>query len=156
GLDLKGTVLFAGVNGQPRGSFNPDRNNFGPRVGFAYRITDKWVLRGGYGLSYLGQDQTGSNQGFSQTSNAITTVDDLKPSVSLSSPFALLPGGALLSPLGSSQGASSFLGQAVAAQWRDRPMPYSQQYSIDVQRELPRGLLVELGYVGNRSSKLPL
>jgi len=55
GLNLQGQVQFAGLDGQPRGSFDPDRNNFGQRVGAAYRLGDKWVLRGGYGLHYLGQ-----------------------------------------------------------------------------------------------------
>ncbi len=156
GLDLKGAVLFAGTGGQPREAFNPDRNNFGPRVGLSWRVSDKWVVRGGYGLSYLGQDQVGSSQGFSQTSTATTTVDNLKPAVTLANPFALLPNGQLISPLGTAQGAGSFLGQAVTAQWLDRETPYSQQYSIDVQHELPHGILVEAGYVGNRTSHLPL
>jgi hypothetical protein len=32
---------------------NPDRNNFGPRLGFAYTLTPKTVVRGGYGVSYV-------------------------------------------------------------------------------------------------------
>ncbi|MDZ4800112.1 MAG: TonB-dependent receptor [Bryobacteraceae bacterium] len=156
GLSLKGAVLFAGVDGQPREAFTPDRNNFGPRLGAAWRLSDKWVMRGGYGLSYLGTSQVGSSQGFSQTTSAITTVDNLTPSVTMVNPFALLPNRQLIAPLGASQGAASFLGQGVAAQWRDRALPYSQQYSVDIQREFRGNVLVEVGYVGNRTSRLPL
>ena len=156
GLNLKGRVLFANTNGQNRGSFTQDRNNFAPRFGAAYRLRDKWVLRGGYGLYYLGQSATGSNQGFSQTTNAITTVDNLTPAVNLSNAFALLPGGQLLAAIGNSQGAASFLGQGLTVNYQNRPLPYSHQYSFDIQRELPMNILIEAGYIGNQTRKLPL
>jgi hypothetical protein len=156
GLTLKGAIRFAGVNDVTRRSFAPDRNNFAPRIGAAYRLREKWVVRGGYGLYYLGENATGSNQGFSQQSTAVVTTDNLRPAVNLSNAFALLPGGRLLSPIGNSQGAASFLGQNVTVNWQNRPLPHSHQYSIDVQRELPTGILIEAGYVGNLTRQLPL
>src|SRR6185437_12673896 len=42
----------AGSVGLGRGLVHPDINNFAPRVGFAFRMTDKTVLRGGYGVYY--------------------------------------------------------------------------------------------------------
>src|SRR4029077_1423464 len=42
-------------NGSP-GLINPDLNNFAPRIGFAYQLSDKLVLRGGYGVFYGGQE----------------------------------------------------------------------------------------------------
>jgi hypothetical protein len=51
---LTGGLLFAGSSGEQRLAFQPDRNNFQPRIGFAYRLAGRWVLRGGYGLYYLG------------------------------------------------------------------------------------------------------
>ena len=156
GLNLKGAVRFANVGGAPRGSFIPDKNNWAPRVGFAYRLGEKWVVRGGYGLFYLGQSATGSNQGYSQRTNAIVTVNDLTPAVNLANPFANQVGGRLLPAIGNAEGAASFLGQGLAVNWQDRPLPYSQQYSFDIQRELPGGVLVEAAYVGNLTSKLPI
>ena len=155
GLPLKGQVLFANVNGQPRGSFQPDKNNIAPRVGAAYQLGNKWVIRGGYGLYYLGQNATGSNQGFSQRTSAITTVDNLTPAVSLTNAFALLPGGQLLPAVGNSGGAASFLGQGLTVNYQNRPLPYSHQYSFDIQRDLA-GFLIEAAYVGNQTRKLPL
>ena len=58
--------------------------------------------------------------------------------------------------MGNSNGAASFLGQALTANYQDRPLPYSHQYSFDIQRELPGGVLVEAGYVGNLTRKLPI
>ena len=156
GFDAKGAVLFAGVNGQPSGAFNSDRNNFQPRVGVAYRISPKWVLRGGYGLYYLGQNENGSTNGFSQRTNVIATVDSYTPAVTMTNPFTNYPSGQLLSPTGAAQGAASFLGQSVQANWFNRPLPYSHQYSFDIQRELPGSFLVEVGYVGNQTKKLPI
>ncbi len=49
-----GVVTFAGVNGVPERAFATDTNNFGPRLGFAYRLTGKreTVIRGGGGIFY--------------------------------------------------------------------------------------------------------
>ncbi|NWF84378.1 MAG: TonB-dependent receptor [Bryobacteraceae bacterium] len=157
GLDLKGAVLFSNLNGQPRGVVMPDKNNWAPRVGAAYRIRDKWVIRGGYGLYYLGQSAAGPNNGYSQRTNAVVSVDNnLTPAVTTANAFALQPGGQLLAAVGNSEGAASFLGQALTANYQNRPLPYSHQYSFDIQRELPAGILVEAGYVGNLTRKLPM
>jgi outer membrane receptor protein involved in Fe transport len=50
-----GVVTFAGVNGTPERAFATDTNNFGPRLGFAYRVPGKseTVIRGGAGVSYV-------------------------------------------------------------------------------------------------------
>src|SRR5450631_905442 len=49
-----GVVTFAGVNGVPVRAFTTDTNNFGPRVGFAYRVGSRheMVIRGGGGIFY--------------------------------------------------------------------------------------------------------
>ena len=165
GLDLnaassvapyKGTVLFANVAGQSRGSYNGDKNNFAPRIGLAYRLGSKWVIRGGYGLYYLGMWYPGNNQGFSQRTNATISTDGLTPAVTLTNPFLLQPGGQLLAAIGSAQGAASFLGQSPSGVYQDTVAPFSHQFSFDIQRELPGSLLVEVGYVGNQTRKLPI
>jgi len=156
GLTLKGGVLFANLNGQPRLTFDPDRNNFQPRIGFAYRWRQKWVLRGGYGLYFLGQNESGSNQGFSRTTAAVVSTDGgLTPAVVLVNPFSNLPGGRLYEPIGNSQGFASFLGEGIPANYFPRRLPYAHQYSVDIQRELPGNLLVEAAYVGNATRALP-
>ncbi len=157
GLALLGAIQFAGVNGQPRGAFIPDRNNWQPRIGAAYRIGTQWVVRGGYGIYYLGQNEIGTQQGFSQATNVIASTDgNLSPAVNLSNPFANQAGGRLLDAIGASQGAASFLGQGVTVNYLNRPLPYSQQYSFDIERQLPGNMVAEVAYVGNLTRKLPL
>ena len=157
GLNLKGVPMFAGVDGNSRGAFASDKNNWQPRIGVAYRVNDKLALRGGFGMFYLGQGEKGSALGFSQRSNIITTTDGrLTPAVSLENAFANLPGGRLLQPIGSSAGAASFLGQSITVNHLNRPLPYSIQYSFDIQYELPGNILAEVGYNQNETRKIPV
>jgi hypothetical protein len=155
---LKGGLLFAGSSGDSRLAFIPHKADFQPRAGVAYRIASRLVFRGGYGLSYLGQSSNGQPLGFSQQTPLIATLDNgLTPAVSLSNPFpsTLYPGG-LLQPIGATQGLSTNLGQSIAFQYLDRPLPYSQQYSAGFQYELPGGWLADASYVGNLTRQLPV
>jgi len=157
GLSLRGVVQFAGVNGAPRYAFQPDRNNFQPRIGVAYRLFNKTVLRGGYGLYFLGQAERGSALGFSQRTNLVASTDgNLTPAIDITNPFANQPGGRLLQPVGNSQGPASFIGQSIQVNFFNRPLPYSHQYSFDIQQELPADLLFEIGYTGNQTRNVPV
>lgn len=158
GLNLRGGLLFAGDSGAARYAFNRDRNNFQPRIGVAWQPIENWVIRGGYGLYYLGQNAAGPDSGFSAQTNLVSSLDGgLTPAVTLSDPFpaSLFPTG-LLQPIGSSQGLRTFLGQGISAQFLDRPLPYSQQFSFGFQRTLFRQWLIDASYVGNLTSKLPV
>lgn len=156
GIDLNGSVLFAGVNGEPRALVNTPKNQFQPRFGLAYNLHNKWVFRGGVGLYFVGEDATGSTNGFSRQTNAIVTADGLTPlpGMTTSNAFVGLPGGRLLAPIGTSLGGASFLGETVNSFNRGRVLPYSLQWSFDIQRELPGGMLFEIGYAGNANRRL--
>jgi carboxypeptidase family protein/TonB-dependent receptor-like protein len=149
-----GGLTFAGVNGQPRGLWGPDKNNFLPRIGLAYSLTKKTVLRAGYGVYFdsIGVDRIDVNQGgFNQTTNVIPTLDNGRTFIAaLSDPF---PNGFQL-PAGSSQGLSTFLGRSVSF-FNERPLnPYIQRWSLSVQQELPGRVVAEVSYVGSRGTKL--
>jgi hypothetical protein len=150
GLDLKGGLLFAGVGGS-RGIFKSDWNNFGPRVGFAYQLTSKTVLRGGYGLIYAGSyDDPGPAPGFSQSTAMVTSIQTGIPENVLTNPF---PTG-ILRPVGSSLGLATYLGQGFNFPNYDRVVPWTHQFSFEVQRELPGQFLVSAAYVGSRTRSL--
>lgn len=147
GLSLKGGLRFAGVRENNRGIFDRDMNNFAPRAGFAYRLSEKLVIRGGYGLMYAQTfDDPGGAPGFSQRTGMVSTISAGIPSSTLTNPF---PGG-ILRPVGNSQGLSTFLGQGFNFSNPSRVVPWTHQFSIEVQRELPGRVLMTAGYVGSR------
>ncbi len=158
GLTLKGATMFAGVNGSPNSLIDTPKANFQPRIGAAYKLKGTWVLRGGYGMYYMGEDTIGSTNGFSRQTDAIVTIGDLTPypGLKLANEFIALPGGKLLDPIGTSQGGSSFLGEQVNSYKRDRALPHIHTYSFDIQKEIKGGMLVEVGYAGNSARRLPV
>jgi hypothetical protein len=149
-----GGLTFAGVNGQPRGIFDPDRNNIAPRVGLAYELTRKTVLRAGYGLFYdpTGADQRDVNQGgFNQPTTVIASNDNgLTFQATLARPF---PNG-IDTPAGASAGLATFLGRGVTYFTPRGTSPYMQRWSFSVQQELPARVLVDTTYVGNRGNRI--
>ena len=152
GLSLKGALSFVGVNGNSRYNTNPDRNNIAPRLGFAWQVAPKTVIRAGMGLFYgtmLGVGGAGANfgvSGFSAATTMVTSLDGVTPFRYLSNPY---PDG-LVPATGSSAGAGTLLGQVISVTDRGNYVPYSAQWNFDIQRELPRGILFDIGYAGNR------
>ena len=74
-----GGPTFAGVNGQPRTLWKTDQNLFMPRFGFAYSLTPKTVIRGGYGIFFdaLGVTNVHVNQtGFSLSTDLVASTDN--------------------------------------------------------------------------------
>jgi hypothetical protein len=151
-LNLTGGLLYAGSSGENRFAFEPDRNNFQPRVGIAYKLSRGMVVRGGYGLYYLGQSARGGTDGYSRSTPIIPSVEVGKPGGTLSSPFPAT----LLRPIGNSQGTSTNLGLGVAFNYLARDLPYAHTFSVDLERELPWNLVADLAYVGNQTRHLPV
>jgi len=149
---LTGGLLFAGTSGDERYAFAPDRNNFQPRIGAAYALDSKTVIRGGFGIYTLGQWALGGSTGFSRSTPVITTVDNLTPTATMSNPF---PAG-ILKPVGSSLGLATDLGLGLNVGYRNRNIPVSKQVSFGFQRELPFGIFADVSYVGNFTTGLPV
>ncbi|MEN6537117.1 MAG: TonB-dependent receptor, partial [Bryobacteraceae bacterium] len=155
GMSLRGMMTFAGVDEESRRRWNSDANNFGPRVGFAYRAADSLVFRGGYGIYYLPglyRIYSVSDPGFSQTTSFVSSIDGVTPVGSLSNPF---PSG-LDQPLGSGSGPLNSLGSSVSARARDYPSPYVQQWNFNIQRALRGNVLLDVAYAGSHGVKLPI
>jgi hypothetical protein len=157
---LMGGLLYAGTSGSDRYAFIPHKANFQPRIGVAYSPSHKLVFRGGWALSYLGQNSNGPQTGYSQSTPLVSTLNGgLTPAVSLNDPFpaSIYPNG-LLQPIGNTKGLATNLGQAISFQYLNRPLPYSMQYSGGFQYALPvpGNWLVDVSYVGNQTRRLPV
>src|SRR5581483_7590235 len=110
GLDLQGGLLYAGVNGLPRGIYNPNRDNFAPRIGFAYNIVPKMVIRGGASVNYVPVVGSVQPAGYSVNTPWVSSADGITPLNRLSNPF---PSG-MLAPTGNLLGMLTLVGQPIA------------------------------------------
>lgn len=144
-----GGMKFAGVNGNPRSPYRFDKNNLQPRAGFAYQITPKTVVRGGFGFMYMNPIDTGNIYGFSYTTPYVRSLDGNRtflPNL-LANPF---PDGLVIPP-GASQGLATNDGSSFYYRQEHYQIPWVNQFSFGVQRELPKNASVEISYVGSRS-----
>jgi hypothetical protein len=152
GYNVKGGLLFAGVNGQARGAFDRDLRNWQSRAGLAYRPTFKLplVFRGGLGRYFLPTTEYGGTLGFSQTTTVQTSTTDFKPFKNLSNPF---PNG-LTPPTGATLGLATGAGDAISFGDPTRVIPAVWQFSAGFQYELTPGLIIDASYVGSRTSRV--
>jgi hypothetical protein len=150
--DLRGGLEFAGVGGNPRTVGKFDRNNIQPRVGAAFQLTDKLVMRGGYGLYYTNFSNDNNwirTFGFSTNTPIVNSLDDgrtLVPNL-LGNPY---PNGISVPP-GSALGYNTFVGQN--PEWFDPNMrvPRVHQFSFGFQRQMSPTSTLDVSYVGSRS-----
>ncbi len=155
-FQLIGGLTFAGVGGQPRTLYSRDWNNVMPRIGFAYSLGSKTVVRGGYGVYFgsfgiLLSDVIQS--GFSQTTNLVPSLDNgITFIATLKNPF---PTG-ILEPRGAADGLLTFVGRGISFYEENAEATRQQRWQLGVQRELPLRVLLEASYVGNRGSSLQL
>lgn len=131
---------------------------FGPRLGIAYAINDKTVVRTGYGIFYTqafypgwggGVDQTGFN-----TSGGVGTtgLGGLDPAFYWQDGF----------PIGKIQAPpfidATYQNGKGAATYRPKDanrLSYAQQWNFTVERQLPINSMLSLAYVGNKGTRLP-
>jgi len=146
-----GGVEFAGQNGYPTSTGNTT-NKYSPRIGFAYSVDPKTVVRGGFGLFYQPLVYSGSASyapGYVLT-NSIPTQSGV-PTISLSNPYPNLS----TTASGNSFGSSTSIGSSLTVIDQHRKAPLYDSYSADVQRDLPYGLALKVGYVGGHSRNQP-
>ena len=158
GLPLKGRLgLVNSPDITGRGSQRQWNHLIAPRVGFAFRLNNKTVIRSGAGIFYLPNDATFSLAPWSHPINQlltpwVTTLDGgLTPVATLSNPF---PNGILQPPARSELFQNTLFGQSISSPVFDQPYPYLQQWNFSVQRELPGGAVVDLAYAGSRGVHL--
>ncbi|MFN0088284.1 MAG: TonB-dependent receptor domain-containing protein [Blastocatellia bacterium] len=152
--NLKGGVVFVGVGGNSRAQYKVDNNNLAPRLGLAYNVTPKTVIRAGYSHIFGPSNQAAQGTvgpfGFRTEYPWQTTVDGITPFNLLRNPY---PQGFRPLP-GAADGLLTQVGANLESVLQDTITPWSQQWNLNIQRELPWGVSMEVAYVGTRGLQL--
>jgi hypothetical protein len=143
-------LIYAGAEGKDtynRAMIATDRNNFMPRVGFAYKLNEKTVVRAGYGVFFMLFEPMGDAEflignppsafGVSLASSATT-------------PAVILRDG----PPEGSLGLERATGLTFVAYERHPNQSYAQQWNFNIQRELAKDWLWEIGYSGVKGTHI--
>lgn len=140
-IDLAtGAVLYAGVNGASRALYDPTYTGFQPRIGFAYSVSPRFVISGGYGISNS-QEGLGANQRLTQNP-PFTTAFSLNES---NVPYHIGD------PLTGAVAASASAYRA----WDKNTRPQiTQAFNLAVQYQLNDYSSLQVGYVGETGQHL--
>ena len=143
------SLVLPGQDGAPRSTVDTDYNNFGPRVGFAYQVADRTVLRGSYGVFY-GVDRGGIDNQLTENNRVVAyngwDGGATGPNhVRISQPISLAPTRDPNNPTAAGQ---------VKYVPRDSETPMYQQFNVGLERELTNTMAVSVFYVGTRGDKL--
>src|SRR5439155_10700712 len=162
-------VQFVGRNSPNRNTLvnlkGNDLNNWAPAVGFAWNVPwfgkDKSVLRAGYGISYQGalrnfidvDNTVGTVPGINLVGSGGTGVTYTPPTYTSISevtlPVPLPPGTPRTVPF-----VIPTTDRTVAIQTYNRVSPYTQNWNLEIQRQLATNTTVEVRYIGSKGSKL--
>ena len=144
-------IEYAGQNGLPRQARQLHANNVGPRLGITGHMTDRTVLKTGYGLVWI--EQAGITTPFTtpvfpflQTVSQ-RTLDSITPAF-------VLANGPTVAPIAPTPDAG--VGQGVFSVDRDLGSGYVQQWHVSLQRDLTSHLTVDVAYVGSKVTRVGL
>jgi hypothetical protein len=132
--------------------------DFAPRFGVAYRLNDKTVFRGGYGLSYLPRYTTaGLASSTSVWQYPVIQNQQLVAPNSFAAAGSMAAG--FPTPLAAVIPSSGIItnapNQSYSAQPSDLPMSYVESWNLAIQRSLPKNFSVEAAFVGNHGIRIP-
>ncbi len=135
---------YLGKNGFPRSARELHYGNIAPRIGYAYKLTPRTVVRSGFGIVFI--DQSGITTPFTDPQFPFIqnvqqkTQDSLRPAFVLSQ-------GPTVAPIPFT--ADAGLGQSVYTADRSAGSGYVEQWNLAIQRELTSNLSAEVAYVGS-------
>jgi carboxypeptidase family protein len=145
GQNYTGELQFA--HSGDRGLFNANHRSFAPRLGFAYQVTPKLVMRGGYGIFYPPSYHGGGPApGFTSVTPYVSSNDNGVTSANtLSTAFS----GGLVPVSGSSLDGLTDVGFSTNAVSRTRKTFYVQQWAYGFQFAPTHSDVIDITYVGN-------
>jgi len=135
---------YLGVNGNSRSARELHYTNVAPRIGLAYLLSPKTVIRAGFGIVFI--DQSGITTPFTTPQFPFIQNVQQKTQDSVNAAFTLSNGPSVAPiPLNANAG----LGQSVYTTQRSAGSGYAQQWNIAIQREITNNLTVEFAYTGS-------
>ena len=123
----------------PDNFYNPDKNNFSPRLSAAYRLNDKTSVKAGFGLFY----------GPGQFEDRIQPIENQIERLRVGA--ADVPNNGLQYPFPASVLATT---RSIRGYTHERPDEYNMQYGVTVQRELPGEISLTVGYTGSQGKDM--
>ena len=147
---VKGGLMYV-TSGQT--AYNYYSNTWQPRFGFAYQISEKLVMRGGFGRYMINPTNSWlQTTGFSSLMSLTNSLDSGKTPVLglVTNPY---PSG-LIQPVGNTLGLGTFVGQSIPFANVDFKIPYVNQFTFGFQYALPAQSKLEVSYAGSRSYNL--
>ena len=163
-FDPATNTIVAATDGSigDRALVDPDRNNFAPRLGFAFQVSRDTVVRGGYGLGYIHFNRLASAgllaTNFPVVTRATVTQSTTQTVGGVSQPVPLCTGDQFSGCFRTTQQgyAPNLPNNVVLHIPRDTPAGMTQSYHVSVQRQFTPSLIVDLGYVGNQARDLAM
>jgi outer membrane receptor protein involved in Fe transport len=156
-----GVITFSGINGQSKYAGDFDWNNFGPRVGLAWKAADKWVVRGGFGILYTGEYDIAAPvvnyTGFATQGTFVASNNGATPAFRLSNGFPALssPTTTELTPGYGAVKVGQAPSTSVTYFEQNRQNGFFYQTSLDIQHEIGKGIVLDIGYLGTFGHHLP-
>lgn len=149
-FDLASEQLrYAGQRGTPRAARDLEKMNFAPRIGLAWRATDTFVVRSGYGLTWI--EQAGITTPFTLPMFPFIQTLGQRSLDNRTAAFVLRQGPTVEI---TEPGPDSGLGQGVFGVQRDNGSGYAQQWNFMLQKTFGASWSVEAGYLGSKLTRL--
>ncbi|MBI3208797.1 MAG: carboxypeptidase regulatory-like domain-containing protein [Candidatus Solibacter usitatus] len=149
---MHGGLRFAGVDGQPRQAANLDWKTWQPRIGFAYALGSRTVIRGGWGRYFMNPNNDfQQTYGFSNSTSLTASTDSNRTGTpsKIADPFPVV-----LKPDGSSKGLLTYAGRGFNFVNADFRIPHIDQFSFGIQRAVGNRAKFEITYAGSRGNTL--
>ena len=151
GITLKGGLQF--VNSADRFPYPRDLHNWQPRIGGAYQVYPNTVVRAGFGIMFFNTLETPFSSGFSQASSYTYAANAAANGAAINSMTNPFPTGVTL-PTGNTLGLGTALGQSVNFNDQRHVQPRTTDYTLNIQQQFPGNLVLQIGYVGARPTRL--